>query len=180
MGLAAWYKRLRHSYGYGVHSPYAYELVERAVSPGRYSWYGYYDIDAALGNAVLPRVRRNARMLLRLAAFLQPRTVFLPSHSHAAFHAALEAADSRMKVERHSNRAAECRMICTTGDYIPLATLKRHLERPGHIVALRDAPEGWAGQLFDGMKEGLMLRGARNVLLIAREGMHKISYTINI
>ena len=33
MGLAAWYKRLRHSYGYGVHSPYAYELVERAVSP---------------------------------------------------------------------------------------------------------------------------------------------------
>ena len=180
MGLASWYKRLRHSYGYGVHSPFAYALVRRAVSPGRYCWYGYADIDAALYDNPSRGVRRQARILLRLAASLSPRSVFLPMRSHSAYHAALEAADSRMHIERRPAKAAGCEMICSNGEFIPYPVLAECLSRPGGVVALRDVSPDWPERLFEGMEEGLMLRGRRNALLVAREGMRKVAYTVNI
>ena len=31
MGIARWYKRLRHTYGFGIHSPSAYELIMEVI-----------------------------------------------------------------------------------------------------------------------------------------------------
>ncbi len=57
-----WLARLRHSRGYGVHSPFAYALIMDAIrEPAGYDYYAY---------AELPQARQ--RLLYRLAAYFDP------------------------------------------------------------------------------------------------------------
>ena len=61
--------RWRHTRGYGVHSPLAYRIVKECIRPD--AAYGYYSddiIDHELHDH--PRARRQARLLVRLAAQL--------------------------------------------------------------------------------------------------------------
>lgn len=179
-GMMESYRRLRHTYGFGVHSPFAYSLVTDVVRPGRgYAFYGYEDIDATFGSRVLPGVRREARMLLRLAAFIRPREVFLPSGIHPAYHAALHAAGVR-EIVRRPRLAGSCDMICTRGDFLSERILREMLARPGSVVAVRDIPSAWAQRLFLSIGEGLMLLGRRNAVLIHRTGMQPLCYTMRI
>lgn len=175
-----WYRRLRHTYGFGVHSPFAYMLVKEVVRPGKVAWYGYADIDAAMAGNFDLKVRRESRMLLRLVCCLRPESVFLPLGIHPAYHAALAHADSRTPILRKPKEASKARMICTHGEFVPEHLLAEALQHPGAIVAIRDAKPGWADRLFDSMKEGLLIRGKRNAVLFCREGMRKVSYTMRI
>lgn len=179
-GVFERYRRWRHSRGYGVHSPFAYRLVERVIHPGPYCYYGYGDIDETFPGSVDRRVRREARMLLRLVAELHPASIFLPTGIHPAYHAAVQAADSKIEIVRKPRLASTADMICTQADFIGLDTLRAHLAVPGHSVALVNAPEGWDEALFEAVGEGMMMTGTRNLFVVAREGMQKISYTVQI
>ena len=163
-----------------MHSPFAYELICRAVHPGPYTWYGYADIEQAISGDSQRAVRRQARMLLRIACMLHPRSAFLPLNANNAFHAALECCDSRMLIQRKPSKALDCAMICSYGDFISLSVLKAHLKYPDRVIALRNAPRGWAAALFQALPEGLMLCGRHNVLIISRPYMRKVAYTVNI
>ncbi len=180
--LAEAYKRWRHTRGYGVHSPFAYSVVKEVIRPGRrYAYYGYEDIDCALGRGEGVRARRMARTLLRLAAFLDTDRVFMPnSHDTTPYRTALRAACSRIHITSAMHEAESCDLICSTGEYIPLERLVCLLRQPGRTLALRDAPDGWAGILFDSIGEGLMFHGRKNVLIFSRPDMQKVSYSILI
>lgn len=68
------FDRWRNSHGFGVHSPFGYQLVERVVRPCRgYAYYAYDDIDRACSSSE-HRIADKAKMLLRLVCFLRPRT----------------------------------------------------------------------------------------------------------
>lgn len=75
------YRRWRHTRGFGVHSPLAYNLVKFALCPGRsYGWYGYEDIDLYLENITgrgLRNQRKKARLALRVATFCRSTSVTL-------------------------------------------------------------------------------------------------------
>lgn len=176
------YKRWRHTRGYGVHSPFAYSLVKNVVRPGRgYAYYAYEEIDNSLENASLPHSRRESRILLRLASFLNVDSAFLPNDDRTvSFRTALLAANSHMTITTALSSADGCRLICSTGDYIPIDTLKRLLAESWRIIALRESPERWGEELFDTLSEGLMLYGSKNVLIISRPGMQKIAYSMLI
>ncbi|MCM1152210.1 MAG: hypothetical protein NC328_00950 [Muribaculum sp.] len=102
------YKRLRHTYGYGVHSPLAYRLVTDVLMPGRlYGWYGYEDVDKALREnrssaAITAGTARIAYLLLRLAGYLDTRRVWIsPRYSKEevrVYSAALRAARSDIRI----------------------------------------------------------------------------------
>ena len=172
--------RWRHSRGYGVHSPFGYELVTRAVRPVGCAWYGYSAIDGAMGHSFDLNVRSQARMLLRLTALLQPDSVFLPQGSHPAYHAALTAANSALRIVRLPKKASDCSMVCSKEDFIPLETLQSVIATPGRWIVLRDTPEGWGDALFDSLPEGLMFEGQRNIFIIHRPGMQKVRHTMSI
>ena len=180
LGIFEGYRRWRHPRGYGVHSPYAFNLVTSVVHPGDYSWYGYSDIDRTFPGVVDRKVRREARMLLRLVAELRPRSVFLPSGAHPSFHAAIHAAGSFIQILRKPKQAAEADMICTHGDFIPLDIILAHISRPGRSLAILNAPEGWADRIFEALEEGVLVRGCRNIFATARDGMQKLQYTMKI
>lgn len=97
MGLAAKYKRWRHGRGYGVHSPLAYELIT-AVLPDTPAYYADATIRAAIPDR---RRQRIARIVLRLTARFQPRTVA----ADALFRPIVTLADSRIKTAAHPDLA---------------------------------------------------------------------------
>ncbi|MDE6410135.1 MAG: hypothetical protein K2K81_07845 [Muribaculaceae bacterium] len=174
------YKRLRHTYGFGVHSPFAYRMVKDVVRPGRgYAWYGYEDIDAGVNssNASL-KIERQAKMFHRLISFLAPQSLFLPHGIAPLFHTAAAAADSRMRIERKPKNATECEMIATHETFIPLERLKAHLLTPGHSLVFMNMPSGWADTLFEALPAGLMLHSPQNAILIHRPEMMKVAYAI--
>lgn len=180
--ISEWYKRWRHTRGYGVHSPFAYMIVREVVRPGRdYGYYAYSEIDNAIGQISFPHSRREARILLRLAARMGMRSAFLPNDNRTSpFRAALTGANSEMKITSALSSAPECSLICSTATYIPLETLLGFLTSPGRILAIRDIPDGWREKLFDSLGEGLMLHGQRNIIIFSRPGMQKLAYTIRI
>lgn len=182
MRLAEAYKRWRHTRGFGVHSPFAFELVTTVVRPGsRYAHYGYEDIDNSIARPSLPGSRRHARMLLRLAAFLGVGSAFLPKDAYSPpFRAALRAANSRMRLTSAMSEIHKCQLVCSTGDYVPLHTLCGFLANPGSIVSIRAMHEDWRQKLFDALPEGLMLYSKDAAIVVNRPGMQKVSYSVRL
>lgn len=176
------YRRWRHSKGFGVHSPFAYEIVKRVLYPGRrYGWYGYEQIEEKLESGdYIPHIRRRARLLLRLAAFLDIRSAFLPADSHPALRSALLAANSETEVVCDPKKASQCRLIVTTGQHLPEEKLCRHLGVDNTIVLIYNLPEGWKERMFYVLPHGLMMHDSKSALLINRPGMNKIAYTIKL
>lgn len=68
-----WLRRIRHRRGYGVHSPFAFNLITQVVySPGRYYAYDRLNRLHTPGERLLrPRRRAVCRLLFRLANFCQ-------------------------------------------------------------------------------------------------------------
>lgn len=174
------FQRWRHAHGYGVHSPFGYQLVTRAVTPGPYAWYGYEDIENSMPTGLGRRMRREARMFLRLLTTLRPASVFIPNGIEAPYLTALHAADSRINVTHALCNAADCELICSHGDFVPLDIIRNALHAPGHWVVLRDVPEGWDDGIFDALPEGLMFRGKRNLCAIHHPGQQKVLYPMSI
>lgn len=176
------FRRWRNTRGFGVHSPFGYDLAKRVVRPGKdYSFYGYPAVDAACAkDGCSHSVRPQARMLLRLATMLEIESAFLPKGIHPAFHAALKSSNAAMRIERRLKDIDGCRLLCAKADFIPIDTIKRHLEVSGNAVALLDIPENWADEIYDSMQNGIMIRGERNIIFIARDKMQKVAYDMSI
>lgn len=76
MSLLGAYKRLRRSYGFGIHSPWAYHIV-REVLPDEYAYYDYATIRRLYGAD-----GRMACMLYRVLADAAADTVSVQKNSH--------------------------------------------------------------------------------------------------
>lgn len=177
--LADAYKRWRHTRGYGVHSPFAFRIVNEVIrEPRGYRYYGYDETDAA-GTSGSRRMRRMARMLLRLAACLDVRSAFVAgSEVSAVYSAALRCARSGMIISGSPADIDRCRLICAPGDAMPPASLFSLISTPGRIMLLSDVDDSLAAALFEALQQGVMFRSGSDVMIIARDGMQKISYTV--
>lgn len=77
LNLGISFKRWRHSKGYGVHSPYAFNFVNDVLRPGRYGLYSYLELDDHLR----PEERFNisfsnlVKFTLRLTVFLETKRI---------------------------------------------------------------------------------------------------------
>lgn len=171
------YRRLRHSYGFGVHSPRAYRLVKEVWIPDRrLRWYGYAEIEHALelwwrtpekgaSGAKSYRsqhpLRRDARLLLRLAAFTGIKSVWLTPSFPSPLKAALLAADSRMRILTGSSHAGADMLVA-----IGLSSEKEKKQisdylkatPSGRVLILRNAPEELS-RIAEEAESGVMLRG---------------------
>lgn len=177
--IAAAYKRWRHSRGYGVHSPFAYDIVRHVINPARgYAYYGYHELETASANS--PRaMRRAAFLLLRLTARCDVASAFISAGpSTKLFEKAVKTANSKAAVFTDSNLINNARLIVTQETDIELETLSRLLERPGRIVLARNIPREWRESLFEALDEGVMFHDRNSVLIFSRPLTSKVSYSI--
>ena len=172
--IATLYKRWRHSRGYGVHSPFAFRIVRNVIqSPKGYGYYGYEVINRMAAG----RLRRQLRMLLRLAAYCDVGSAYASKgKDNEPTRQALRLANREIKIIPEVGFINDARLIITRAEELGLEELCSLLERPGRIVLLRDVPRGWSSRLFDCMEEGVMFYDRHTVLAISRPGVQKVSY----
>lgn len=119
--MLEFYRRLRHSFGFGVHSPFAFRMVRDVVrAPRGAHYYAGNELRETLRG--LPRgERRRCRLLFRLAARLGFRHVCVsPLTSRAvenSLHAALPGAGFRVRLPRPP--APGTLVVCRAGELPP-------------------------------------------------------------
>ena len=106
----SWIKRWRTSRGYGVHSPFAYELITKVIRQTKAHYYAYAEIDS-----LCPKGRRtgltdnfsgfhyaipDARLLFRLLCRFNPAEVIDVGNGHEVTNTILERAVPRARRER--------------------------------------------------------------------------------
>lgn len=180
------YVRWRHSRGFGVHSPFAYNLVRMAIHPGDYGYYGYSDIDRVLlspGYKAYPHARDDARLLLRLLVQLRSRRLILPE-GLPAMEAAAKAAGAASRRFRKADGDRDSLPAPREGDFLVSVRdiltpdqLSLRLQRGTSLLILYPSKET-AATIHASCGRGLIFHGLRLLLAIPREEMAFVSYTM--
>lgn len=179
------YLRWRHSKGYGVHSPFAYNLVKLALRPGTaYAYYGYYDIDKALvaeGKKGYPRLRKDARLALRIMATLRSRRLLSCPQRSDTFKAvagALRIPCPPCK-EKRIPPPEPGDFLLLRNDIHPVAEVASRLGS-GTTVMVIDPSPALRDALLAFVGNGLTFVGKRIIIVIPNPDMAFVSYEMKL
>ena len=175
------YIRWRHSRGFGVHSPFAYNLVKTAVSPGDYGYYGYDLIDDVLlspDTVQYSHIKKDARLLLRLLVALDSERLFLSHASRPAFHAAAEGAGVKCyPLSSRKTTPQKGDFVLIEGNSCDVQSLSE-LIRKGIAVMTIESPDYLNDCIENGISRGLVFVGKRIVLGVPREEMALVKHSM--
>ncbi len=179
--LSRFYKRWRHSRGFGVHSPFAYEIVINAVTPGKYSYYGYEDIECTLLRPDMPHyphLRHDARLLLRMLVWTgKKRLLVYPATQPMADCVAAAAGVECVGLNAGNSSASHDDMILLRNDMTLPQDLMPFITAGAAVMAL-DPSQHAREQVNAGMKNGLILDGKRILIAIPRPEMALTAYSM--
>lgn len=173
------YLRLRHSKGFGVHSPFAFNLITTAISPPRgYGYYAYPHIDIRSHSRL---EAKETKLLLRIADFLNVKRIFFMGEE-AYIYATLTAELLRLPLFTLTNKSVSP----SSGDIIVISVKSLRLDLStfqdaGASILLcgRDTLSSQiAGQVSKPREHGLLLVGTRHILAVPNQDMKFVSYTI--
>lgn len=185
------YRRWRHTRGFGIHSPFAFNLINDWLRPGSvYGMYGDADIirvadeieaETGISGREKRRIIRRGKTLLRLLGATHPRTLWIAPGLPVTLTAAAGAAGYRTPDRLCEDRRKAAMLVLGGQDTLYGAELMRWIGQPGQkSILLFDAPEGVIDHLYESMPDGLMLLGRRVAFLIRRKGMRKLKYTVSL
>lgn len=183
--------RWRHSHGFGVHSPFAYRIITDAIRLKKeYAFYGDAEIRRLCRRRHLPsHLGKEARILLRLAVFLDIRSVWISRKAPEVIAAALKGANSRMRFEHNPSRLTDCDLLLVNGsdklsakssdkssEKLSAKALAEFIALPGKTLLIKDCPADLRELLYESMPEGIMLEGKSSTLLFSRPQTQKLRY----
>lgn len=177
------YLRLRHSHGFGVHSPLAYNFVKRVITPVNEIYYGYDDIEREFLDAkgeYTKRERKVAELLLRASVFLKAGSVYFHEGLPELYRTGLIASNSRMIFYSDKKDISKADMVIldsSAGGGMDFNSLPLTPERSIFIFGRGVEP----GQLYKRMDTGLLLEGRRgSIVLLSGRSLDKLRYTVNL
>lgn len=176
------YKRWRHSRGFGVHSPYAYDLIKSVVSPGNYAYYGYWDIDKAILSPQAhdyPFLRKDARLLLRLLVWLKSSRLLIYPPQQTVFSTVAAAAGIKYAdISNLKTLAPKAGDLLLISGKSPRDGEGAKIITEGVGIIAFDPSKRLRKEMTEAMKDGLILEGTRILLAIPRPEMVLTSYSI--
>ena len=188
------YIRWRHRRGFGVHSPFAYNLVNTAINPGKYGYYGYARIDRVILSSAFegyPQLRKDARLVLRLLINLECVRLLLPEALPEPALKAMRAVSAgasayTVVIRSGSNIKPHKKDLLFADGSIPYGDL--HSPLPGHpadlstrieagsAVMLVNPTPGQIEALYHACRHGVIFEGTRVIVAVPRKDMAFVSY----
>lgn len=180
--LFGWYRRWRHSKGYGVHSPFAYRFITEVLHPGNYGYYSYHQLETLNRNSKIeqPSFFKEARFLIRLAIFLQTKRIIIYKNK---FHEAQTVAKALKKV--YCCCETDEGIAFKEGDLLILPSnvaqgeeiARRALEHNVAVYVINPSSE--VKKLLETpIKTGVLFTGTSKMLLVPRPQMEYVAYSI--
>lgn len=160
--IAASYKRRRHSLGFGVHSPAAYNFVRDILMDRR--GYSYYMFDALEARCTDTLQRRRARMLHRLAARYRCHHLEIDPTLPQAWREAITTA--------HTADYGTGTIIVTRG--------LRHNLPPEGITVMFDLDANQIADLTANLSGATALIGHDAAIVISHPSIRPVTYTVII
>lgn len=182
MWLTDTLQRLRHSRGFGIHSPLAFTIATDIIRC-RYAYYAYPEIDDSLRGADdLRRLRRRCRMIFRLIARYSPAEAFVSASWHPSMRRACQLADSRLKwIETSEISAVSAPVIAVIHGDDMSAHLKfiKALTGPEEaFIFIAGGDEEILTRLDSMVKSGVIFRNRGTRLYILRKGIVPVNHII--
>ncbi|MCH5236716.1 MAG: hypothetical protein J1E95_02830 [Muribaculaceae bacterium] len=167
----------RHSKGYGVHSPFAFRMVNDVISPGPYGYYGYKEIDRLCSKGSFKPDRM--KFLLRLLLFLKSGRLLVFRNLNEELRMVAKLASVKalqIKTSLFTDFKTED-LLVFPGEETDLDLARSAVDSGVSVMAFHPCEE--LRQLMSKpIPNGLLLYSKKNILLIPRRDMAYTSYPI--
>lgn len=176
------YKRWRHTKGFGVHSPYAFQMLNSVVRPKHnIAYYGYHAIDIALLEKPASRqthsLQCEAELLLRLAVFTRAHHAVVDASPNEHLNAALTAAYSHMTLATQFHDNCDLLVADCSENPRKLSIIAKALA-VGAAVLVKGADLKALDEVFRNIKCGLFFEGRKWSIIVPRKEMAPCRYTV--
>lgn len=176
--IGSWYRRWRHTRGFGVHSPLAFRLVETVVKR-HYSYYNYDALEAESNSSCargvqVHRLKSRALLLHRLASRFPAEQVLFVGNVPEIFRKSILLA-GKVKYSEYQHLT-----VSVEPKKEDISELKNALQVENEIVALFSATEENLLELIESLTGGVALIGRDALIAVSRKGVAPVSYTVRI
>lgn len=182
MTLKDRFLRWKRSKGYGIHSPLAFRLIWRVVTPDKdKAYYGeeYLEGMAPPGLRGYRRLRQ-AQMLLRFVADVQPDFVWTPAPLPEIMREAISRAGCVIRIFEGTAYLSEldkAEMVVLDGEKLSAKLLPRVM-KPGKSMIAFNVPESFVRRVAAELKCGVMLEGIGSFIAIFRDDVSPMVYSV--
>lgn len=180
VNIAESYKRARHSRGFGVHSPFAFRIVN-LLRLGR-SW-GFYAEQEIAERALSEggrRLRRDALRFHRLCASFADGGIYVSPSSPRSVALAASLASSRLRITGCDKRLCECLAAYFVAGHDGVPRIVHAMNDGCSFAMLSGFSDAEVMEIAESSGIALALLGKRNSFLFNRKGMHRVFYTVNL
>lgn len=183
MNIGERFRRWKRSRGYGVHSPLAYRLVSQVVRPPRdYSYYGeeILEMNSESEKTDTTTVAQ-ARLLLRLVAFIQPSYVWVSRKAPDIFTEAIKLGGSVVRIydgEVYPDEILTADLAVIYRDKIKKSVIDRFL-KPGKTLVGFELATAFVKMVERASKGGVVLEGVKGVIAVATSDPVSHNYRIS-
>lgn len=169
------YRSWRHTRGYGVHSPFAFEIVELLRERRDCRFYAEDSLKPDAIDEGGSRLWKDTRMLHRLCSRFAAGRVWLPSDAPESIRNAVALASSRHRIVSETGQEKDCDMI-----FMPSVSICEAAAAlpDGGVAVLMSADSGEAEKALRMIPGGLLLKGRTRTLIFRRDTMRHNSYTM--
>lgn len=167
MTLKEWFYRRRATRGYGVHSPLAFRIVKNVVRPPRDV--RYYGEDRLLLSDASLREIRQARMLLRFVAEMQPVTIWAGSKLPDLFIDAIRLAGGVVRIydgKLFPEAVADADMMVAYGSGVKKEVVRKFLKPGKSVIGFSQKPSFLKG-ILAAPGGGVVIDGVDGVIAVA-------------
>lgn len=183
MSLWKAYLRWRHSKGFGVHSPYAYEFVSAVVRHGPYRFYSFDETERHLSREELDdhKFIRSVRFMIRLLNFLAAKRIVTSEGTKRLSEVtalSMKQPYLILRKDKHPDFKKGDVLIGTGGE-LPIPILRKAIELKIPIFILE--PDGKTRKfLAEPIERGILFNDPRKMILVPRDEMAYVAYDINL
>lgn len=179
------WSRLRRSRGFGIHSPFAFDLVLRTLRECA-PYYAYADLDrlrreatdSREGHGRVPSAA-DLRLLVRLVARFRPRRVLVSDDPTGLLAAAVTLADDRITLG-HGDEPADMVILTGRGDTPAAVDAARDAVMRGGVALLLDrrhSPDA-ARHITDPMRRGMTFTSRHKLLAVGDPRLPRQNFDI--